>query len=184
MGYSSWCRRATLVIGSISLLIGLISTALPAMAAQKVTITTAPPTPVLNWHPCVNPLVAGFECATAKVPLDYTQPQGATISLAVIKHPATHPAQRIGSLFFNPGGPGGSGTEDLPAFYSFFPAELQQDFDLTSWDLRGIGQSTAVAPAREIESSASMMRTSAADASGIMARSTQSGSNNTNGAAA
>src|SRR5207248_8298439 len=132
MGYSSWCRRATLVIGSISLLIGLISTALPAMAAQKVTITTTPPTPLLNWHRCVNPLVAGFECATAKVPLDYTEAHGAMINLAVIKHLATNPAHRIGSLFFNPGGPGGAGTEDLPAFYQFFPTQLQQDFDLIS----------------------------------------------------
>ena len=53
-----------------------------------------------------------FECgATAQVPLDYDQPHGATISLALIRLPATDPAHRIGSLFLNPGGPGGSGVD-------------------------------------------------------------------------
>jgi pimeloyl-ACP methyl ester carboxylesterase len=141
---SSWAR-----IVLLSLLLGvgvLASFGLSGRTAhaQPATTITAPPTPVLNWHPCVNPLVAGFECATAKVPLDYTDVHGAMINLAVIKHTATNPAHRIGSLFFNPGGPGGAGTEDLPAFYQFFPTELQQDFDLLSWDPRGIGQSTAV----------------------------------------
>ena len=145
MGFGSCRRWATLAVGKISLLVGLVFIAIPTATAEGAPLATARPSvPVLNWQPCANPLAVGFECANAKVPLDYTQPQGATISLAVIKHPATHPAQRIGSLFFNPGGPGGSGTEDLPAFYRFFPAELQQDFDLTSWDPRGIGQSTAV----------------------------------------
>jgi pimeloyl-ACP methyl ester carboxylesterase len=144
MGSCSWRLRTILVVGLVSFLLALIGTALPAVAAQGIPVTTAPPPPVLNWHPCVNPSVAGFECATAKVPLDYTDTHGAMISLAVIKHPATHLAHRIGSLFFNPGGPGGAGTEDLPAFYKFFPTELQQDFDLISWDPRGVGQSTAV----------------------------------------
>jgi pimeloyl-ACP methyl ester carboxylesterase len=144
MGYYSWRRRAILVVGLVSLLLELIGTALSPVAAQGIPFTTAPLPPVLNWQPCVNPLIVGFECATAKVPLDYTDVHGAIISLAVIKHPATHPAHRIGSLFFNPGGPGGAGTEDLPAFYQFFPTELQQDFDLISWDPRGVGQSTAV----------------------------------------
>jgi hypothetical protein len=46
-----------------------------------------------------------------QVPLDYDQPNGATISLAVVRLPASDPAHRIGSLFLNPGGPGGSGVD-------------------------------------------------------------------------
>jgi pimeloyl-ACP methyl ester carboxylesterase len=144
MGHWSWRRRAILAVSLVFLLMAPIGTALPAAAAGVPIHDARGRVPVLDWQPCSNPPAVGFECATAKVPLDYTRPHGTIISLAVIKHPATHPAHRLGSLFFNPGGPGGAGTEDLPAFYRFFPAELQQDFDLISWDPRGVGQSTAV----------------------------------------
>ena len=145
MRFGSWRRQAILVVGSVSLLIGLVGTGLPTAAAQGVPVLAAsPPVPIHDWKPCANPVAVGFECATAQVPLDYRHPYGVTISLAVIKHRATNAAKRIGSLFFNPGGPGGPGTEDLPGFYKFFPADLQQDFDLISWDPRGIGQSSAV----------------------------------------
>ncbi len=81
VGYCSWRDRAILFVGSVSVLMGLDGTALPAVAAQGVQVTTAPPPPVLNWQPCANPLVVGFECATAKVPLDYTDAHGSIISL-------------------------------------------------------------------------------------------------------
>ncbi|WP_406267354.1 alpha/beta hydrolase [Streptomyces sp. NBC_00191] len=98
----------------------------------------------LRWTACEGEEQQGFECATAKVPLDYTRPRGRTIDLAVIRHPATAPGRRVGSLFFNPGGPGGAGTVGLPAQYEKFPAELRERYDIVSWDPRGIGQSTAV----------------------------------------
>jgi pimeloyl-ACP methyl ester carboxylesterase len=78
------------------------------------------------------------------VPLDYGNPQGTTIELAVIRHRATDPTNRIGALFFNPGGPGGAGTELLPDWIGLFLPELRARFALISWDPRGIGASTAV----------------------------------------
>jgi pimeloyl-ACP methyl ester carboxylesterase len=78
------------------------------------------------------------------VPLDYGDPQGVTIELAVIRHRATDPAQRLGALLFNPGGPGDAGTEELPNWLALFPVELRTRFDLISWDPRGVGASTAV----------------------------------------
>jgi pimeloyl-ACP methyl ester carboxylesterase len=99
---------------------------------------------VLDWRPCADPSQQGFDCATAQVPLDYGDPQGATIDLAVIRHPATDPDHRLGALFFNPGGPGGPGTLVLPEVLDFFPAPLRARFDLVSWDPRGTGASTAV----------------------------------------
>jgi pimeloyl-ACP methyl ester carboxylesterase len=78
------------------------------------------------------------------VPLDYAEPKGANISLAVVKHAATDPARRLGTLFINPGGPGGTGTGQIPDWVDFFPAPLQQRFDIVSWDPRGIGESTPV----------------------------------------
>ena len=74
--------------------------------------------------------------------MDYCYPERRIIELAVIKREATDAAQRIGTLFFNPGGPGGAGTALLPLWYEFFPREVRERFDIISWDPRGVGQST------------------------------------------
>jgi pimeloyl-ACP methyl ester carboxylesterase len=99
---------------------------------------------VLEWKPCEDETQRGFECAVANVPLDHTRPRWRTIELSVIRRRATASERRVGSLFFNPGGPGGAGTTALPALYAKFPEELRERFDLISWDPRGVGQSTAV----------------------------------------
>ena len=88
-------------------------------------------------------MAGGFLCATVAAPLDYRDPSGPKISLAVVEHAATGPACR-GVIFFNPGGPGGAGTVQLPAFIGFFPKELLREYDIVSWDPRGSGASTAV----------------------------------------
>src|SRR5215510_487563 len=123
-------------------LAGLVAGLSPLTAAASAA--AAAPVPVLDWQPCADPDQQGFDCATAQVPRDYGDPQGATLDLAVIRHPATDPDHRLGALFYNPGGPGGKGTKDLPAWLEFFPAELRARFDLVSWDPRGVGASTAV----------------------------------------
>lgn len=98
----------------------------------------------LTWGACGDFAAAPFECATASVPLDTVRPGADRIELQVIRRPASDPARRLGALFFNPGGPGGKGTDDLPAWIDAFPPALLQRFDLVSWDPRGIGRSTAV----------------------------------------
>jgi pimeloyl-ACP methyl ester carboxylesterase len=65
-----------------------------------------PGQPPIDWTTCGS----GLECANVPVPLDWRHPDGPTITLAVIRHLASRPGQRIGSLFFNPGGPGDSGA--------------------------------------------------------------------------
>src|SRR5919108_5913116 len=65
--------------------------------------TGAQQAPKLDWQPCGD---AGAQCATATVPKDYDSPSKGTLKLAVAKSPATDPAHKIGSLFFNFGGPG------------------------------------------------------------------------------
>jgi pimeloyl-ACP methyl ester carboxylesterase len=62
----------------------------------------------------------------------------------VIRHRAGDPAHRIGTLFFNPGGPAAPGTLVLAHAYSVFAAALRARFDIVSWDPRGVGDSTAV----------------------------------------
>jgi pimeloyl-ACP methyl ester carboxylesterase len=113
-----------------------VAVAVPGSAAE------APTVPELTWSSCH----VAYECATATVPLDYDDPTGETIELALIRKPATDPAHRIGSLFLNPGGPGGANT-DLVSFTAITSAlgdQVQGRFDLVGIDPRGTGGSTPV----------------------------------------
>jgi pimeloyl-ACP methyl ester carboxylesterase len=118
---------------------GATAATAPAPATADAA-APAPAVPHLDWKACGG----GFLCATAAVPLDYAHPAGPKISIAVIKHPATGPAHRIGSLFFNPGGPGDSGVTSLRQLYPLFPPAVRAQFDLVSFDPRGTGQSTVL----------------------------------------
>lgn len=122
----------------------------PIAAVTTAHGSPASASPALSWRDCGG----GFECATAPVPLGYGDPNGPAIDIAVIRHPATDPAHRIGSLFFNPGGPGDSGTQALPLYYSTFPEAVRARFDVVSFDPRGVGASTAPRrPERSTQSS-------------------------------
>ncbi|HYN37734.1 MAG TPA: alpha/beta fold hydrolase, partial [Rhodospirillales bacterium] len=101
----------------------------------------------LHWAAC--PAAAagaaptdGFDCAVANVPVDHADPGGPTFRLAVIRRPALDRANRIGTLFWNPGGPGDAGTQYLPAAIGGFPEAVRARFDVVSWDPRGMGGRT------------------------------------------
>ncbi|MEW2269625.1 alpha/beta hydrolase [Streptomyces griseofuscus] len=95
-----------------------------------------PPSPLPNG--------ATWECATMRAPLDWSKPQGSTIGISLIRAKASGPAsERIGSLIFNFGGPGGSGVTALPAFVQDY-ATLRTRYDLVSFDPRGVGRSAPV----------------------------------------
>jgi pimeloyl-ACP methyl ester carboxylesterase len=98
----------------------------------------------IAWSKCYSQF-GPFECGTVQVPLDYDQPNGTTISLAVVRLPATDLAHRIGSLFLNPGGPGGSGVDyTVEAGPFLYTPEVRAKFDLVGWDPRGTNRSTAL----------------------------------------
>ncbi|HEX4818559.1 MAG TPA: alpha/beta hydrolase [Acidimicrobiales bacterium] len=82
-----------------------------------------------------------MRCASVKVPLDYTNPTGPTIDIAVNEIPARDASQRIGSLLVNPGGPGGSGI-DFVAGGIDLPSKVLDRFDVVGFDPRGVGKST------------------------------------------
>ena len=96
--------------------------------------------PPIGWTACGPRL----ECATVSVPLDWARPQGRTIALSVIRHLASRPAERIGSLLVNPGGPGDSGVNDVANRGDVLDALTDGRFDVVSWDPRGSGNSAPV----------------------------------------
>ncbi|MET7301050.1 alpha/beta hydrolase [Embleya sp. NPDC005575] len=85
-----------------------------------------------------------FRCATFKVPLDYTAPDGKSLDIAVMQHPAAKPDQRIGSLVLNPGGPGGSGQDFVKYAFGEFDGPLHDRYDILGFDPRGVADSAPV----------------------------------------
>jgi pimeloyl-ACP methyl ester carboxylesterase len=96
-------------------------------AAAKSAVT-------LDWAACGD---AGAQCATATVPKDYDDPGAGTLDIAVAKSPATDPSQRIGSLFFNFGGPGAFAAPYVEAFGADVFPVLNERFDIVGVDPRG-----------------------------------------------
>ncbi|MEU4874753.1 alpha/beta hydrolase [Streptomyces sp. NPDC021608] len=100
----------------------------------------------LHWSGCASPPAArsGYDCATMKAPLDFREPGGRTIDVALIRRKATGPnARRIGSLVLNFGGPGVSGVSGLPEFLDQYEPLLDR-YDLVSFDPRGVGATLPV----------------------------------------
>jgi pimeloyl-ACP methyl ester carboxylesterase len=95
--------------------------------------------PKIVWESC-GPDFPGAECAVASLPLDYDQPRGETTSIALAKIPASDPNGRLGTVFVNPGGPGGSGVElVLSGFGEYLAGNLGGRFDVVGFDPRGVG---------------------------------------------
>ncbi|MBB2924913.1 alpha/beta hydrolase [Cellulomonas cellasea] len=95
------------------------------------------PTPTPRWFDCSPAFGEGNECTTVDLPLDYDQPKGPTTAVAVLRHPATDQANKIGSLFLNPGGPGGSGVGIAAQAALFLGPEVLERFDIIGMDPRG-----------------------------------------------
>jgi pimeloyl-ACP methyl ester carboxylesterase len=101
----------------------------------------AAPAPAVAWVDCGN----GFQCGTLDVPTDYARPAAGTTRLGLIRLPAADPTQRIGSLFVNPGGPGGSGVDFVrAAARAIYSPRVRARFDIVGFDPRGVGSSEAL----------------------------------------
>ncbi|MGS2810159.1 alpha/beta hydrolase [Nocardia sp. MW-W600-9] len=114
-----------------------------ATVAELVAQADAVPTPRIEWAPCAEEALRARECARVAVPLDYADPSGRQLELAVVRQPARDPEHRIGTLFTAAGGPGGSGIE-WAAKGELFPGELSRRFDVITFDQRGVGRSSSV----------------------------------------
>lgn len=103
--------------------------------------TNVPPPPPLNWQPCDG--VPNRDCATLTVPLDYADLSKGTLDMPVVRIPAGDPANRVGTLVYNPGGPGQAAgyilLDDNAILLAnrTFSADLLARFDIVAYNPRG-----------------------------------------------
>ncbi|MEV1175729.1 alpha/beta hydrolase [Nonomuraea sp. NPDC049784] len=136
-------KRVVGVVASVVVLVGGIVSADGAALASGAR--GAPGT--VAWEPC--PKEAGratsanLECATVRVPLDYNEPWGQTITLAInrIKAKVSRDANHLGTLLVNPGGPGASGRELTEFVATSLPRDVSERYDIVGFDPRGVGGS-------------------------------------------
>jgi len=135
------------------LLTGVMGLVLSACGALSSSADVAPkPIPVPSATRPVAPSLEAFygqqvtwrncgdaECTTVKVPVDYTNPDGRTIDLAVTRVRSTGTA--IGSLFVNPGGPGGSAVDYAKAASQIVSPSVLDAYDIVGVDPRGVAKS-------------------------------------------
>ena len=138
---------------------GSTSTAPPPRSPKPESTDSAAsgvdgPLAKIRWHACDSHLLTkapgnladALDCGELKVPIDYSAPEGRTMSIAMARHRATS-KDRIGSLLINPGGPGGGGREFLLALVVEAPkafAPVINRFDIIGFDPRGVGASGQV----------------------------------------
>lgn len=112
-----------------------------APAPSSTTVVSEQPaqeraTDTLEWRAC-----GQLECATVAVPLSYSEPEGATIDIAIARRRALT-SDRRGAIFVNPGGPGASGVDFVQSFV--FAPEIMAAYDVIGFDPRGVGASTNI----------------------------------------
>ncbi|ADD40179.1 alpha/beta hydrolase [Stackebrandtia nassauensis] len=96
----------------------------------------------VDWKPC--PDDEKVKCASITVPLDWSNPDGEEIDIALAMQPATEPESRIGSILMNPGGPGGSGVDKVASGLPIVGEEVAKRFDVVGFDPRGVNKSTPI----------------------------------------
>lgn len=97
--------------------------------------------PTLEWTPCGELSDQIRECARLPVPLDYQDPDGRMITLALARIPARGPGAREGTIVVDPGGPGIPGVDEILTLPFQLSQEVESRYDIVGWDRRGVGLS-------------------------------------------
>ncbi|WP_205857290.1 alpha/beta fold hydrolase, partial [Phytoactinopolyspora endophytica] len=96
-------------------------------------------TQTVEWEDCGDQ----FQCSTLTVPLDYEDPEGDEIEVALLRVPASSD-DAVGSLVVNPGGPGASGVDYARNAHLVASQQILDQFDVVGFDPRGVGSSTPI----------------------------------------
>lgn len=121
------------------------ATSVPITEPIQPVYTEEVSVPPIEWQACNDTEVTepGFECATVNVPLDYADPTGTQLAIAVIRYKAQ--SERQGVILYNPGGPGASGFDAVAWAGSYYVNELGLDsFDFVGFDPRGVDRSNGL----------------------------------------
>ncbi|WP_156077427.1 alpha/beta hydrolase [Saccharothrix sp. NRRL B-16314] len=110
------------------------------LAASLLVVAPEAGAATIAWQPCPDQPAA--ECGAVSVPLDWADPHGPRVDLAVSRVRATDPARRIGVVFVDAGGPGGSGAEFARAPY--LSPDVRARFDVVGFDQLGTNNSSAI----------------------------------------
>lgn len=112
---------------------------------------------VIEWAACEDSMfvpvdwrdsefdASAAQCGEFAVPATYSSIIGrdlADLSIKVLRTPALDQENKLGTLFFNPGGPGESGINLIQSL--MVPDEIRQKYDLVGFDPRGVGKSSPV----------------------------------------
>jgi pimeloyl-ACP methyl ester carboxylesterase len=149
VGVADRARRSALAVALAfgTAVTGVVTSGI-AVAQQDPASIDASAKPVA-WAQCAADVLAQIPaaqrdkvtCADYQVPLDHDRPRGDSIGIAMMRRAADDQANKIGSLFINPGGPGGAGLIYSAYGSSFFQPEVLKRFDLIGFDPRGVGRS-------------------------------------------
>jgi pimeloyl-ACP methyl ester carboxylesterase len=142
-GVASRSARLRVRTASVVVVVCLIAVSVSTQYAAASTAGPGREETGIAWTRCKG-LGKQFECARVPVPLDWDRPNGEHIELSVIRHLASRPRQRMGSMFVNPGGPGQSGVELVRDGGANFDAWGGGRFDVVGWDPRGTNDSSPV----------------------------------------
>jgi hypothetical protein len=145
-GITTGSPRLRVRTGVTAIVLGLVAVSVGTPYAAASSPQPGAGGSGIAWGNC-DPPRAGLQCATVSVPLDWNDPNGQQINLAVIRHPASKPQQRIETLFVNPGGPGLSGVDFVRGVFD--QTTILDDwgkgrFDVVSWDPRGTHRGSPV----------------------------------------
>lgn len=125
-------RALLLAVATLAILLA----ASPGVRPESASATAA----AITWQNCGG----NFQCATLKVPVDYSKPASANLDLALLKLPARDQSKRIGSLVANPGGPGASAIDFVRAWSSLLSRDIRDRFDIVTFDPRGVAASSPI----------------------------------------
>lgn len=124
---------------------GVIGCAGPAAEAKpRTTVPDRFTSQQLDWKACEVPKLdeAGAQCADVTVPVNYADPQGPTLTVAISRITGTDPQR--GVMLSNSGGPGGEGLDFMVDVSQAMTPEVRARYDLIGMDPRGVGRSSAV----------------------------------------
>lgn len=149
--HKSGCRRAILFSCLlVSPFIPLVHAESPSLDWKNCTLQNFPALSNLGLpNEFLSPLgsAPNLDCADLEVPVDWSNPNGEKITLGMTRFRAIVPNKRLGSVIYNPGGPGGAGSLSAIAQALGLPSYTKatvNHYDVIGLDPRGIGLSTPV----------------------------------------